>query len=144
MTSTVNQRNVPQTKSGQFGVPQRIQLPQESVNVRRSPILSIALSTVRLGDETTQWISRCFDGEQFPGLSGCRCCSSRSEIRALRKSRRDILASCLFQSGKSLFVSDGDVHSHLRARNTSVDWVSRRTWNVSERTSSERICFLRE
>ena len=34
VASTVNQRNVPQTKSGQFGVPQRINLPKESVHVR--------------------------------------------------------------------------------------------------------------
>ena len=41
VASTVNQRNVPQTKSGQFGVPQRINLPKESVNVRSSPIQSM-------------------------------------------------------------------------------------------------------
>jgi hypothetical protein len=33
VASTANQRSVPQTKSGQFGIPQRIKLPQESINV---------------------------------------------------------------------------------------------------------------
>jgi len=35
VASTANQRSVPQTKTGQFGIPQRIKLPQESINVRR-------------------------------------------------------------------------------------------------------------
>ncbi|CAF3257642.1 unnamed protein product [Rotaria sp. Silwood2] len=35
VASTVNQRNVPQTKTGQFGVPQRVNLPKESINVTK-------------------------------------------------------------------------------------------------------------
>ncbi|CAF3054094.1 unnamed protein product [Rotaria socialis] len=37
VASTVNQRSVPQTKTGQFGVPQRINLPKESINVTKLP-----------------------------------------------------------------------------------------------------------
>ncbi|CAF1328028.1 unnamed protein product [Rotaria sordida] len=37
VASSVNQRNVPQTKTGQFGVPQRISLPKESINVTKLP-----------------------------------------------------------------------------------------------------------
>jgi hypothetical protein len=33
VASTANQRNVPQTKPGQYGIPQRVNLPKESINV---------------------------------------------------------------------------------------------------------------
>ena len=33
VASTVNQRNAAQSKSGQYGVPQRVNLPKESINV---------------------------------------------------------------------------------------------------------------
>jgi hypothetical protein len=33
VASTGNQKNVPQIKTGPFGIPQRINLPKESVNV---------------------------------------------------------------------------------------------------------------
>jgi hypothetical protein len=35
VASSVNQRSAPQKKSGQFGIPQRINLPKESVNVTK-------------------------------------------------------------------------------------------------------------
>ena len=34
VASSVNQKHAPQKKSGQFGIPQRVNLPKESVNVR--------------------------------------------------------------------------------------------------------------
>ncbi len=33
---TDSQRNVPQTKPGQYGIPQRVNLPKESINVREN------------------------------------------------------------------------------------------------------------
>jgi hypothetical protein len=34
VAANVNQRTAPQKKSGQFGIPQRLNLPKESINVR--------------------------------------------------------------------------------------------------------------
>ncbi len=34
VASTASQNKVPQVKTGQFGIPQRINLPKESINVR--------------------------------------------------------------------------------------------------------------